>query len=148
MKRSIASNPVTIAVVRSQLRESERTLRIQLLMMEDGDDATELLSELACLVGAVCVGGSEQFGRTPWVRQLHGALCTIQDMCVIDNYRWNKTHALALDKAAEIAIEHLLSIKPQHLAAGMAEAQWLAHQIKAKAVTADTIVRQKPKEAT
>lgn len=146
MKRPIASNPVTIAVVRSQLQRSSTTIRVQLLMTESGEDAADLLSELACLIGAVCIGGSEQFGRTPWVRQLHGALCTIQDMCLVDNYCWNKTYALALDKATAIAIEHLLSIKPQHLASGMADAQWLAHQIKTKTLAPDSINRNRPKE--
>lgn len=78
------------------------TVRLRLVMATDGDDATDLLAVLAVVIGTPCIFGAQVFGRTHWVRQLHGALRTIQTMC-LDGYHWQAQYALAMDNAVELA---------------------------------------------
>jgi hypothetical protein len=81
------------------------TVKIKMLMAEDGEDATELLSILAVVIGtpaqAGCMAGMHD---QPWVRQLHGAMRSVQDMC-LHGYQWQTRYALALTRACEIAGE-------------------------------------------
>jgi hypothetical protein len=113
---ALASNPVALAFqragakTRAQRAQEEfadqlLTVRISMLSAEDGEDATELLAKLAVVIGTPCEAGARQYGHTePWVRQLHGALRTIQAMC-LQGYRWQAHYALALDRAIEVAAE-------------------------------------------
>lgn len=78
------------------------TVRTRLLLAEDGEDATELLAMLAVVIGTPCDFGALVHGRVQWVRQLHGALRTIQTMC-LDGYRWQAQYALAIDNAVNLA---------------------------------------------
>ena len=78
------------------------TARTRLLLATDGEDATELLGMLAVIIGTPCDYGALVHGRTPWVRQLHGALRTIQTMC-LDGYHWQARYALAIDNAVSLA---------------------------------------------
>lgn len=78
------------------------TVRVRLMMAEDGEDATELLAMLAVVIGTPCDYGALVHGRTQWVRQLHGALRTIQNMC-LDGYHWQVKYALAIDNAVNLA---------------------------------------------
>jgi hypothetical protein len=108
---AIRSNPVAKAFSRSvksaaakQFESQLLTVRILMLQAQDGDDATELLSTLAHVIGTPCECASMQKSREPWVRQLHGALRTIQTMCM-EGYKWQSKYALSLDKAVEVAIK-------------------------------------------
>jgi hypothetical protein len=115
------------------------TTRITLLSVQDGDDATEVLSNLALIIGTPCEAGARQYGRTyPWVRHLHGALRTIHAMCLA-GYRWQAQYALALDRAIEIATEPQHDIEPDTFAEAWVEATSLAASILTHSVAHDAI---------
>lgn len=112
------------------------TARTRIYLTADGEDATELLSQLAIAIGTPAEAGARTFGRDPaWVRQLHGALRTILDMCLQGGYRWRADMAHALDRAMEIAVNRPEGIAPEHFIAAFLEAQALAHQILNHTVT-------------
>jgi hypothetical protein len=78
-------------------------VKIKMLMMEEGEDATELLSILAVVIGTPAqAGAASGLYSEPWVRQLHGALRAIQDMC-LHGYTWQRRYAMPLNRACEIA---------------------------------------------
>jgi hypothetical protein len=95
--QALEGNPVVLAYSKDardtrQAKASEEfadqliTTRISMLSAQDGEDATELLARLSVVIGTPCEAGARQHGRDqPWVRQLHGALRTIQSMC-LDGY--------------------------------------------------------------
>jgi len=79
------------------------SLRIKILEMVDGCDATETLASLAVVIGTVAQAGASQYGSEPaWVRQLHGALRTVEMMCH-DGYKWQSKYAAAMEIAVGIA---------------------------------------------
>lgn len=90
------------AKAEAEFQSQITTVRMRLLMACDGEDATDLLAMLAAVIGTPCEYGAMVYGRTPWVRQLHGALRTIQTMC-LDGYRWQDQYAQAIDSAVELA---------------------------------------------
>lgn len=83
-----------------------RTVKIKMFLMDDGEDATELLSILAVVIGSPAQAGAAMgwYDTQPWVRQLHGSLRIIQDMC-LQGYRWQSQYAPALNRACELAGE-------------------------------------------
>lgn len=102
-------SPVGRMVTRDTAEAAFKSLilntRIKILTMDDGVDATEMLASLAVVVGTVCEAGAQQFGHAPpWVRQLHGALRTVQTMCLA-GYKWQSQYAAALDCAVGIAAQ-------------------------------------------
>lgn len=116
--------------------------RIKILTMEDGADATEMLASLAVVIGTVCEAGSNQYKaeKPPWVRQLHGALRTVQDMC-LNGYTWQAQYAAAMERAVEIASEDRPDMDVRIFfdawdkAVGFADLIW-AHQVEVGAVVA------------
>lgn len=89
------------------------TVKIKMLMMEDGEDATDLLSLLAVVIGTPAQAASlAGLYDQPWVRQLHGALRTVQDMC-LHGYRWQDRYALSLTRACEIASQDQPALSPE-----------------------------------
>lgn len=94
----------------AELQSQITTVKIKMLMTPDGEDATELLSILAIVIGAPAqAGAGAGLYNQPWVRQLHGALRAIQDMC-LHGYRWQSRYALPLTRACEIAGEDRPSV--------------------------------------
>jgi len=79
--------------------------RIQILEMQDGCDGTVMLASLAVVIGTVAQAGASQFGsEPPWVRQLHGALRTVEAMCRA-GYKWQAKYAQAMEIAVGIAAQ-------------------------------------------
>lgn len=117
------------------------TTRIKILTMDDGVDATEMLASLAVVVGTVCEAGAQQFGHAPpWVRQLHGALRTVQTMCLA-GYKWQSQYAAALDCAVGVAAQDRPELDAQIFTNAWDEARGLAdiifsHQVCAGDVAA------------
>lgn len=104
------SHPLKDAIQKAkadaEYKRNVTSARISMYMMDDGDDATEVLATLAIVIGTPCMAGHKTLGRdTPWVRQLHGALRSIQSIC-LDGYRWKKEYTATLNRAVEIATEH------------------------------------------
>lgn len=114
--------------------------RIKLLSAEDGQDATDLLACLAVVIGTPCEAGARQYGHAlPWVRQLHGALRTIQAMC-LSGYTWQAQHALALDRAMEIAGQQRQDLDPVTFVDAWKEACHLCSEILNHSVRADSVI--------
>ena len=114
------------------------TTRLCLLSADDGEDATELLSRLAVVIGTPCEAGARLGIKAPWVRQLHGALRTIQGMC-LTGYVWQSQYALALDRAIEVAGQERHELDAETFQAAWFEACALSSQIMAHTVTADAV---------
>lgn len=114
------------------------TTRLCLLSADDGEDATELLSRLAVVIGTPCEAGARLGLKTPWVRQLHGALRTIQTMC-LDGYAWQSQYALALDRAIEVAGQERHELDAQTFEQAWLEACALSTQIMNHTVTVDAV---------
>ena len=134
----IASNPVARAIALPDFFDAARTVRIQLYMRADGEDCTELLSQLAGVIGSVCVAGQEVHGRTVWVGQLHGALRTVIDLCM-NGYRWCARYTAALDRAVEICIEQIPSLPNRPLGEAFMQARALADDISAHRIKGDEV---------
>lgn len=116
------------------------TTRARIYMTADGEDATELLAQLAIALGTPAEAGARSLGRSPaWVRQLHGALRIILDMCLQSHYRWRSDMADALDRAMEIALDRPDTIQPEHFLAAFIEAKALADTIMSHTVTEGAI---------
>jgi hypothetical protein len=88
------------------------SLRIQILEMIDGCDATETLASLAVVIGTVAQAGASQHGSEPaWVRQLHGALRTVEAMCHA-GYKWQAKYSAAMEIAVGIAAQDRPELDP------------------------------------
>ena len=135
------NNPVARALrsakAADEFRTQVLTVRIKLYQFEHGADATDLLACLAVVIGTPCEAGARQFGHTPWVSQLHGALRTIQTMC-LDGYCWQEQYAHALNRAIEIAVE-LRNFDVDIFTSAWQDANGLAVQIMNHAVSADAV---------
>lgn len=148
--QALASNPVARAYQRAGTQSDQQraqaefadqllTTRITMLSTQDGDDATELLARLAVVIGTPCEAGARQYGHTyPWVRHLHGALRTIQAMCLA-GYRWQAQYALALDRAVQIAAEDHHELDAATFTQAWVEANGLASNILRHSITPDAI---------
>jgi len=106
---SAENNPVgrSINKARSNFEFKNQifSLRIKILEMQDGCDATETLASLAVVIGTVAQAGASQFGSEPaWARQLHGALRTVQTMCR-EGYKWQSKYSAAMEVAVGIAAQ-------------------------------------------
>jgi hypothetical protein len=116
------------------------TTRMQIYELADGEDATRVLAALAVVIGTPAEAGARTFGRDPaWVRQLHGALRIILDMCVLGGYCWRSDMADALDRAIEIAAQQPTHLPTEHFVPAYHEASGLALQILNHTVTAEAI---------
>jgi histone H3/H4 len=147
---ALQNNPVARAVHRAtayrikstaceEFEDQVRTTRIKLLMATAGEDATELLACLAVVIGTPCEAGAQELGRNvPWVRQLHGALRTIQRMC-LDGYHWQSAAALSLDRAIEVAVEQQDALDDVGFATAWVEANGFAGAILRHEVRADSV---------
>lgn len=116
------------------------TVRLNIYELADGDDATRVLAALAVVIGTPAEAGARTYGRDPaWVRQLHGALRIIVDMCLQGGYRWRADTADALDRAVEIAAARPDHLPAKHFTAAWLEANALAVQILNHSVTQGAI---------
>lgn len=147
MSRWKKSNPVEAAIRRAQIKAAEAeaasqvmTVRLMLMTAEDGEDATELLARLSVVIGYHCQAAAQVHGdlMPAWAKQLHGALRTIQQMCM-EGYRWQSQYAMALDRAVEIATEPRQELTPEALAIGLLDSNHFADQIHRHAVTPQSV---------
>lgn len=117
-----------------QLTES----RLQLWILQDGDDATTMLAKLSVIIGTPCEAGARTVGRSAWVRQLHGALRCVQAMCLA-GYKWNASFAPALERAIDLAEEHQNGLPLATFAQAWVEANGMASLVLAHRVDAETV---------
>lgn len=126
---------------RAELASQITKTRLQLYSMAHGQDATEMIAQLMVAIGTPCEAGAQTPGigrAAPWVRQLHGALRTLQSMCMA-GYRWDSVTAHALDRAIEVAEEERDGISVETFARAWVEANGLAaivlaHQIDHRSI--------------
>jgi hypothetical protein len=122
----------------SDFQSQLTTTRLRLHLMEDGEDATELLAALAVVIGTPCEAAARCGIREPWVRQLHGTLKTITSLC-LEGYKWRTEYTQALDRAIEISEESGGGLPIKEFAAAWADATGfaaliLAHQVDQGAI--------------
>lgn len=116
------------------------TVKIKMLMAEDGDDATELLSLLAVVIGSPAqAGAASGMYDLPWVRQLHGALRSIQDMC-LHGYTWQSRYALPLTRACEIAGQDQPEVTVDVFIKAWLDACLMSEMIMAHTVDAEAVL--------
>ena len=130
-------HPVKKAIMRDKLRSMLTTMRVKMYLMNEGEDATDVLVELGSTVAVVAIGAYIALPQEPWVNQLRGALNTIQSMC-LDKYRWNPLYAAPLNNAVDIAIAKLGSVPLDALAVGAEQGMLYAALIKSHQVTKET----------
>ena len=147
MSRWKKSNPVEAAIQRARVKRQDAeyasqalTVRLMILEAEDGQDATELLARLSVVIGYPCQAAAQVYGEKmpAWAKQLHGALRTIQQLC-LEGYRWQSKYALALDRAVELALEPRFDLTPEAKGIGLIDSNYLADQIHAHAVTPQSV---------
>ncbi len=147
MSRWKKSNPVEAAIQRARVKRQDAeyasqalTVRLMILEAEDGQDATELLARLSVVIGYPCQAAAQVYGELmpAWAKQLHGALRTIQQMC-LEGYRWQSKYALALDRAVELALEPRFDLTPEAKGIGLIDSNYLASQIHAHEVTPQSV---------
>lgn len=115
------------------------TTRLNLWAMRQDEDATDIIAQLVVVIGTPCEAGAQTFGReAPWVRQLHGALRTLQTMCLA-GYRWQETAAPALDRALDLAAVDHAAITPETFTKAWKEANGLAAIVLAHQVSKESI---------
>ena len=141
---ALAKQQAALSVRRSsddEFQSQITTVKIKMLMADDGEDATELLSLLAVVIGAPAqAGAAAGMYNQPWVRQLHGALRSLQDMC-LHGYTWQARYALPLTRACEIAGQDQPSVSVDvffkaWMDATLMSEMILAHQVDDSAVLA------------
>lgn len=128
------SHPVAKALAATQLRQHLKTVQIAAYQHSTGEDATDYLAHLAWIIGLGCETAANVHGlHHPAMRRLHGALRTVQQLC-LRGYRWDEALAPALDaalaEANELIIQHAEVAAPC-----MPGAEWLASRIRAHQVT-------------
>lgn len=116
------------------------TVKIKMLMTDDGEDATEILAILATVIGAPAqAGAAAGMYNQPWVRQLHGSLRSIQDMCM-HGYRWQTRYALPLTRACEIASQNQPGVTPEVFLQAWLDASLMTEMILAHTVDAEAVL--------
>ena len=148
MSRWKKSNPVEAAIQRARVKRQDAeyasqalTVRLMILEAEDGQDATELLARLAVVIGYPCQAAAEVYGNKAlptWAKQLHGALRTVQQMC-LEGYRWQPQYALALDRAVELALQPHPDLTAVAKGIGLIDSNYLADQIHRHEVTPQSV---------
>jgi hypothetical protein len=140
---SLARKQHAQAVRRSSDAEFQSQIvevKIKMLMAEDGEDATELLSLLAVVIGAPAqAGAAAGMYNQPWVRQLHGALRSIQDMCM-HGYTWQARYALPLTRACEIAGQDQPEVSVDVFIKAWLDACLMSEMIMAHTVDAEAVL--------
>ncbi len=115
-------NPVAKAVSIRRMDAAQLSERIQVLMLVDGEPATEELAHLGWMIAVACETAMHALGlHHPTSRTLHGALRAIEAMCLRNGYRWDASQALAIEAARTAAHQVLIdhpAIGGQHTDAG------------------------------
>lgn len=143
----LAANPVARAVrihqVDTEYKDQTMVSRVDMFMRADGVDATDLLAAVAVVVGSVCqlAAALDMYDTHPQVRMLHGALRTIQQMC-LDGYAWHRAYAPALCNALDVAdaLSRTLTATAEQVSQAAQDAEWFASQITARTVTATSVL--------
>lgn len=123
-------NPVAKAVAKRSMAQAARDEGIATLMLQQDEDATDALAHLAWIVGVGCETALAVHGaQSAATRRLHGALRTVQAVCLQHGYRWQAQHAVPLQAALAEAHE-LIAAHPEAAARFTRGADCLARAIQ------------------
>ena len=115
-------NPVAKAVAIDRMHSAQLSERIEVLLLADGEPVTAQLAHLGWMIAVACETAMNALGlHHPTSRTLHGALRSIEAMCLRNGYRWDVSQALAIEAARASAHQVLIdhpSIAQQHVDAG------------------------------
>lgn len=127
--RPTGINPVARAVAQQQAARARQQLnsvalseRISTLTLADGEPAAKHLATMAWAIAVSCEAALGVLGpQHATTRTLHGALRTIERVCLHHRYLWQAEYALALERAFELAhqvmVEHPTAAQ-RHISAG------------------------------
>lgn len=122
-------NPVARAVAKHAMEQAARTERIATLLMQQGEEATDTLAHLAWIIGVGAETALQVHGpQAASTRRLHGALRTVQAMCLQHAYRWQAAHAVPL-QAALAEAHQIITTHPAQAGRYTPGADHLAHAI-------------------
>lgn len=128
-RKQYGLHPLVKQAYHNEFVRKSRNFKIKALMMEDGADAADLLSELMVVIGSSCQAGAYQFGKIEWVVELHQALDTIAEMCN-DGFKWKASEASYLCDACDLAEEKMPELAPNHFGRAYVDAESVAWEIK------------------
>lgn len=128
-------NPVAKALAKHQMQQAARDERIATLMLEQDEDATDALAHLGWIIGTGAGTAAAVHGvHSPVMRRLHGALRTVEAMCLQHGYRWQVAQALALQQALaeahELIATHPAAAAPMTDNAGHLAGLITSHKLK------------------
>lgn len=144
-------SPVARAVAKQAMASAARNERIATLILEQDEPATEHLAHMAWVIGAGCETAIHALGlHHPISRTLHGALRSIEAMCLRHAYTWQTEHALAIEAALasahQVIVEHP-EIAQHHTDAGDVIAATIRAQRLAPGMVAGVEIYQQTAEA-
>jgi hypothetical protein len=122
-----------------ELQRMATSIKLRMFAFDDGADATDLLADLMEAIGPTTETFAQQYGaQMAKTRQLHGALRTVQAMCLA-GYKWDARYAAPLDVALDLAFEIPKDLDPFVFAHSLNAAQGVARIIRAHMLSADDI---------
>jgi hypothetical protein len=121
------------------LQKLATSIKLRMFAFDDGADATDLLADLMETIGPTTETFAQQYGaHVPKTRQLHGALRTVQAMCLA-GYKWDARYAESLDVALDMAFEIPKDLDPFVFADSLNASQGLAQVIRDHTLKDDDI---------
>lgn len=111
-----------------ELKDHITVVKVALYGAADGQDETQLLSHLGFVFGLVTEAELSANGSTPLARRMHGALRSVQAMC-LNGYRWQAQQARPLEIAVDEALK-LLTTLPEYVVPFVPSAQYLCDRIR------------------
>lgn len=108
--RNVARNPVARAIAAQQLRKRMLDQRIQLLMLDDGEDAQSYILPIsdAVFVMAYALELVGEMASTDY-RKLKSAMLVLVE-CSERKFIWRKADAITIDNAIQITVEKWIKI--------------------------------------
>lgn len=109
-KQHVARNPVARAIAREQLRVAMLDMRINLMMMEDGEDCKEAILTISDSIHviAACYEIMDKNDSVE-ARMLRSAMKVMRE-CAEAGFIWSKAYAITLDNAIHICSENWTKI--------------------------------------
>ncbi len=136
--RRVRSNPVGALYARQNLRKTALDCKLRIYLTAHGEEAVDLLADLAVILGTCAEAGRMMVGGEAWVKMLHSGLRNIQAMC-LDGYRWSAAPAPYLDACLDTVEARMMLIPLPELVVAHSAAHWLGRAVRGRAVTKDMI---------
>lgn len=125
-------SPVAYLYAKDDIASKISSLKVQIWIRHEGEEAVECLAQLAWIIGIATETERVVHGLTHELRSLHGCLRMIQAWC-LTGYTWQIADPAGIDRCLDIA--HPILIQHSHVAIGLIDgAELLTKQIRTKTV--------------